>query len=783
MQSGSQTLETHPGSEAAFRLLFMDHPLPMWMVDLDSLAFLEVNEAAVQLYGYSRDEFLGMTIADIRPAEDVPRLLAHLVDSETGLYRAGEWRHRCRDGRLIDVEITSHILDFQGHRAALVTIEDVTARKQAERELVRHGERMENAFINADVLMAYLDRDFHFIRVNRAYAAAGGLAAVDFVGRRHFELYPNAENEALFRQVLATGEALFVREKPFAYPDQPERGVTYWDWHLQPVKTADGRVEELILSLVDVTERVRRRHTEMELRESEERFRLLVDTIQDYAIVMLDPQGRVKSWNAGAERIYGYREAEILGQSCGCFHSVEEIQHGKPDELLARAARESRVEDEGWRVRRDGGRFWAHVVITAVRHPDGSLCGFSKVTRDVTERRLADALLQQTLKELSDFKFALDSSAIVAITDSAGVITYVNDKFCEISQYTRQELLGQTHRLLNSGHHPKAFFKQLWKTIGAGKVWKGEIRNRAKDGSYYWVFTTIVPLLDAVGRPVQYVAIRYDITEQKRAREIELMNVELERRVAERTAELTAVNRELEAFCYSVSHDLRGPLRAINGFSHALLDEYEGKLDQGGQEYLERVRNASQRMAQLIDDLLDLSRITRSEMRREETDLSGIAWQVAESLYASAPAREVEFAIAPQVVAQVDPKLLKIVLDNLLGNAWKFTREQAGARIGFGVREEGGERVYFVRDNGVGFDMAYVDKLFKPFHRLHGALEFDGTGIGLATVQRIVERHGGRIWAEGMVGQGAAFFFTLPFTGAGQARPEAARRRRRGSVA
>jgi signal transduction histidine kinase len=246
-----------------------------------------------------------------------------------------------------------------------------------------------------------------------------------------------------------------------------------------------------------------------------------------------------------------------------------------------------------------------------------------------------------------------------------------------------------------------------------------------------------------------------------------LHKVDMKRREGERAiirlnADLQAVNKELEAFSYSASHDLRAPLRAIDGFSQALLEDYTGKLDAEGQGYLQRVRAASQRMAQLIDDLLNLSRITRAEMSRDDVNLTAMAQEVAEELRKAEPGREADVIIAPGLRASGDTRLLRVVLANLLGNAWKFTRNKPRARIEFGRARRGNETAYFVGDDGVGFDMEYVDKLFGAFQRLHSAGEFEGTGIGLATVQRIIHRHGGRVWAEGAVEQGATFYFILP---------------------
>lgn len=243
--------------------------------------------------------------------------------------------------------------------------------------------------------------------------------------------------------------------------------------------------------------------------------------------------------------------------------------------------------------------------------------------------------------------------------------------------------------------------------------------------------------------------------------EILALNAELEERVRDRTAQLAAANQELDAFAYSVSHDLRAPLRGIDGFSLALVEDFGETLSAEGKDYLRRIRAGCVRMGTLIDDLLYLSRLARNQLRREVVDLSLLARQVADELQQLDAQRKVDWVIAPQLVTVADPALLHAVLDNLLGNAWKFTGKQEYARIEFGGFVQEGEQVFFVQDNGAGFDMLYADKLFNAFQRLHKAEEFDGTGIGLATVQRVIKRHGGRVWAQGAIGQGATFYFSL----------------------
>jgi len=248
---------------------------------------------------------------------------------------------------------------------------------------------------------------------------------------------------------------------------------------------------------------------------------------------------------------------------------------------------------------------------------------------------------------------------------------------------------------------------------------------------------------------------------QERDEALQRAHDELEQRVEERTNELATINKELESFSYSISHDLRAPLRSIDGFSQALLEDYSGKLDPTAQEHLQRVRRAAQRMSVLIDDMLNLSRVNRGAMRREKLDLSAVANSIAADLQETEPDRRVEFVIEGGIHVVGDSRLLQAAMENLLRNSWKYTSAHSSARIEFGTSKENGKHSFFVRDDGAGFDQRYADRLFGAFQRLHSATEFPGTGIGLATVQRIIHRHGGEIWAEGAVEKGATFYFTL----------------------
>jgi light-regulated signal transduction histidine kinase (bacteriophytochrome) len=290
---------------------------------------------------------------------------------------------------------------------------------------------------------------------------------------------------------------------------------------------------------------------------------------------------------------------------------------------------------------------------------------------------------------------------------------------------------------------------------------KAMFRFRHKNGEWRWFEGAGKAFRTASGEH-RAVIISRDVTERMQSEEeIRRLNAQLERRVLERTAQLEAANNELGAFSYSVSHDLQAPLRHINGFTKLLLGGYADKLDERGKHYLDRVCSATEHMGQLISDLLSLSQVVRADMQWQPVNLSALAQTVAEESQKTQPERQVEFVITAGLVVRGDARLLRVALDNLLGNAWKYTSKHPRARIEFGFMQVNGQPAYFVRDDGAGFDMAYAGKLFGAFQRLHRSDEFEGSGIGLATVQRIIHRHGGRIWAEGAVEQGATFYFTL----------------------
>jgi PAS domain S-box-containing protein len=488
-----------------------------------------------------------------------------------------------------------------------------------------------------------------------------------------------------------------------------------------------------------------------ELMEREGFARSLMQAVSD-AIVTADDRGNIVSWNKGAQEIFGYTAEEAGGKPLSSLLPERHRENHGGGGLGVGASAGSRapgkaLELEG--LRRSGTEFPMELRLDAWE--TGGKRFFTGIIRDTTERRFSEERFRVLMESAPD---------AMVIAEKDGRIALVNAQTERLFGYHRAELVGQPVELLvperfrarHPGHRQDYVQSPKFRAMGSGL----ELFGRRKDGSEFPVEISLSPLVTKQGTYVAS-AIR-DVTDRKEAEErIRTLNSSLE----ERVRELEVLNKEMESFSYSVSHDLRAPLRAVDGFSKMLLEAGGSHLDEPGRRLLERVRAASQRMGGLIDALLNLSRVTRLEMRPENVDLTELAHSIAEELKKSDPGRSLTFTIAPRMQATGDPQLLKLVLENLMGNASKFTGKRPDARVEVGLDRKDGKRAYFVRDNGAGFDMSYADKLFGPFQRLHDSEEFEGTGIGLATVARIVHRHGGQVWAEGAVGQGAVFWFSL----------------------
>jgi PAS domain S-box-containing protein len=557
---------------------------------------------------------------------------------------------------------------------------------------------------------------------------------------------------------------------------------------------------------------------EESFRDSEERYRTFFEESRD-AILIVDRDGQIIDANQAGLDLMGYTREEMLNLNVLEFYANPSDRANFQQEIEQTGS----VKDYEVKWRKNDGREFDCLLTSVVRRAaDGTVIGYQGIVRemleskpadeelsigewmssgewmgkltdyihDVTERKRADEELSigewmsssEWMTKLTDYTENLErlveertlelreseeryrglyessKDGIISV-DMDGKLMVCNQAFAEMLDYTKEELYQLTYWDLISEHWHETQAKIVnEQVLTRGYSDEYEIEGIKKDKTIFPVSLRVWLIRDKDGEPTGMWSMVRDITERKQAeQEIMKLNEDLQRRAVE----LESLNKELESFSYSVSHDLRAPLRSISGFSQALLEDYLEKIDQDGQDYLHRVRAASIRMGELIDALLGLSRITRSEIHREITDLSEITKEFIKELQESEPERQVEIIITPELVANCDPRLLRAVLENLISNAWKFTGKKPIAKIEFGSIERDGETAYFVRDNGAGFDKAYADKLFGAFQRLHSTDDFKGIGIGLATVKRIIHRHGGSVWAEGEVEKGATFYFTL----------------------
>jgi PAS domain S-box-containing protein len=487
-------------------------------------------------------------------------------------------------------------------------------------------------------------------------------------------------------------------------------------------------------------------------------------------VLVADARGHYIHVNAAALRIAPgiarinkeQRPLEVSAQEYGFFH-LDGVTPLRPEERpTVRALRGESVDQFRHLIRGiwSGG---VEKVLQAsarpLRHPDGHVSGCVLVLSDITSAYRAEAALLDSERRYRTLFESNPHPMWVFDTQTLQFLT-VNDAAVAHYGYSREEFLSMTLKDIRPPEDVTAMTSVISSDLGTmtdTAVW----RHRLKSGSIIFVEIT-THALEFAGRSGRMV-LAHDITARKRVQDaLRRLNATLEQRVVERTRELSLANRELESFSYSVSHDLRAPLQAIDGFGRALVSKHADRLDSQAIHYLNRIRAGTSQMSQLIDDLLSLAKVTRTEIHAERVDLAQKARQIIDRLRAAHPQREVRVEIADELEAFGDSRLLAIVLANLLENAWKFTAREPDAQIRVGIATSAdGQKPFFVADNGAGFDMAYVDKLFKAFQRLHTTAEFEGTGIGLATVYRIITRHGGRVWAEASPGHGAVFYFTL----------------------
>jgi PAS domain S-box-containing protein len=616
-------------------------------------------------------------------------------------------------------------------------------RKQAERALQESEEKFFKAFRSGPsaVVISTL-KEGRFIEVNDSFTRIAGYTQSEIIGRtsRDMNLWAHPQDRDEMLRALKKESSVHNREFEFRAKSGEIR-----TW-LFSAELIDVGGEPCIISTNDdITERKR---MEEELRFNDAAFKSILENV-----IMMDKDSIITYWNDISEKMFGVRSEEAIGKDIReVIHPVE-LYPGYERELGEKMKKKGYKRDEIL-YKTKHGEIWVDMSIRVIEK-DNEKQGYVLTGVDITERKRAEESLRESEEKFNKAFHASPTGIFITLLEDGSFID-VNDSYTLMTGYSREELIGHSPTELNMITSAEQLESIKFRHVNRERTVNEERKIRIKSGEMRTILVSS-DYFTISGKPC-IITINTDITERKQMEEkLKKTLSDLE----QSSAQLAATNKELESFSYSVSHDLRSPLRSIDGFSQALLEDYQECLDDTGKDYLQRLRNASQKMGELIDGILTLSRLTRSEMHREDIDLSTLVEEIATRLQENQPKRKVDFIIRKGLVAQGDPQLLRALLENLLGNAWKFTKKCPKARIEFGTTKNGKKTTYFIKDNGAGFDMTYTDKLFTAFQRLHEVTEFPGTGIGLATVQRIINRHGGNVWAEGAVDKGATFYFTL----------------------
>ncbi len=718
------------------------------LVDIETGEFLEFNEAACSRLGYTREEFEKLTLKDIELSIKPEKLKQTLLDLQLEISAVFETKHRSKSGETRDMRISSRVITIRGIDYLSTIWTDITEKNKSEALLREKDLIFQSLLEYSPVHLFFKDHESKAIHLSRNYELLLGKSLNEIIGKDAHEIFP-----ADYADELIAGEKqMFIDGKLIEY-NETLNGRFYTTIKFPIFR--DDALPMLAGFTIDITER---KLAEEALKENEEKLLTLINSSPDI-ICFKNAENRWIQANESILELYQLQNVDY-------FDKTEIELAAFTSEIFKEAFDNCSVTDEiawanetGTRTEEiipdiNGSLHVYDIIKRPLYYADKKRKGLVVFGREITERKMAEEALRERESLLRTF---IDHAPFeIWARDKNGVGTIENkllvDHFGSILG-KKPENTDQSEEIVGlwNSNNQRAMNGEILNLECVYEI-KGVPRN----------FQQILAPIYIDGSVEGIAGFNIDITDRKQAEvEIYKLNTELEQRVQQRTRQLEQANKELEAFSYSVSHDLRAPLRGIDGWSLALLEDYYEQLDEQGRVFLDRVRSEAQRMGHLIDDLLKLSRVSRFEMKQVDVNLSELAHTITNRLVETNVNRKINIRIEQDMIAVCDPAMVEIVLTNLFDNACKFSGLEPESYIEFGKLETDEMIIFYVRDNGVGFDMENARNLFGAFQRMHKQNEFQGSGIGLATVQRIIHRHGGRIWAESRAGEGAVFYFTL----------------------
>lgn len=726
----------------------------MWIFDLHTLDFLEVNDAALKHYGYTREEWLSMNARDIRPDGEIDALIQDVSNNKESANFAGDWLHKKKNGEIILVNIVSHPFTFNGREARHVMATDVTEQRRIEYKLRSSEERFriivqaapDPIFIQIDGKFAYVNNNTIELFKAKSEAELLNKNVIDFI-------HPESKKIAKERMMRINTYREAVKdlsEIRFIALDGSEIWV---ETSGQPIEYEGKRA-----GLVFIRDITNRRKVAEEISYQEYLLKEM-GRIAKIGGWEFDPKTGQGTWTDQVAKIHGMDPSEETSMELGVSFYTEESKRTIVKAIDNVIKNQVPYDLELELVLKDGSHRWVESFGQPVVK-DGKVVKVRGSFQDITERKLSErALIESEQKYKAFFANSLDA---MILSSPDGKIFDVNQATCHLLGYTEEELKRLTRQDIvdPNDKNLEPFLKRRAET----GIAVGELRFKRKDGTLIEAEISSAIFLDAENNEKTSIIIR-DISERKRTEQkIRTLNARLEDKIEERTAQLTAVNKDLEAFAYSVSHDLRTPLRGINGLTQILQEKYADMLDEEGSRLTSRIRANSSKMGTLIEDLLAFSRASTADIRKTEINMNQLVKNAISDIGEKESIKKVDFIINELPNTIGDNTLLKQVWINLISNAVKFSSRREKPVIEISGYPEGNKNCYKIKDNGAGFNMAYADKLFTAFQRLHTQQDFQGTGAGLSIVQRIILKHGGKIWAYGEENKGAEFIFCLPKT-------------------